>query len=373
MVYLLLATFLFAAFSRRPLFGYAFAIAIVLTLAIHASGKLPVSDWAWYIRHFTYIYENGIVSYFSFADYTYDMLGPMLGVKPRLTEPVTYLIAYFAQSILRVPTSSLGVVFVSIFYFNIIIATAIYLNGRKLPAGALVFVFAVCLLVAPNYVLVNHLVRQELALSFLVISASLILTGRLRLAATLIAIAVLTHNSSIIFGSILIAGYAAFKLKVPPVLMLAGAFVYAVAVRIILLNSGMIDTAKNDGAVGVETMLLDAGILIIYLILTFVPRRTHIRNVISDDRYVLYVTVLLAGSILACFDVPLLALRFYFYTDLVIVIIAWRMGLFLIGRARFGIYVSALASIFGFIYTMLSIYRSPLPYDQDFLRILFGF
>lgn len=370
MAYLVILSLVLASFFRSRFVTFIFGLSLVLTLSIHGSSKLPFSDWAWYYTHFNYLFQNGLKEYFLLSTYPGELLGPFLGVKPKLLEPVTYLLAYGFQSIIGSDLAMLAGMFHLFFYATILFAVWLYFKDRQYSPQTLTLVLAASVLIVFNYTLVIHLLRTELSLGFLIIATVAMVSQRKHLSWAFFALAFFTHNSSIIFALVVIYCYAATSGGSLSLFLKISAVGIPIAVRL-FLTIGWISAGKDDGGIGIQTILLDGFIFLAYVVAMLVSKTKDDDSRI--DSFLLFCTMIFLSTVLISIDYPLLALRLYFYSDGLKFFFVIRTYQLLYANGRASPLFTFPTVAFGFIYVILSIDRSPLPYGADFLQVLFLF
>lgn len=299
---------LFQSVGNRPKITFwSVMAATIILFGIMNANKEMAGDWTWYTAHYK------AMEYLGFSDY----LGKRIGaVTTRVTEPVYYLLAYLTGKLSGYDVDALAAS-VTIFVFGVM-AWGIWLvaeweyRGRNRVLQPLVV--AGVAIFAINFSLSTHLVRQELAASFVVLGFAFLLQDKLRVAIGWAIVAFLTHQSAAFLIVTLYAPLYLSRRFAPDIptrtvyylvlLLVGGLFGYAIT------TTDEFQNAKNDGAVADALLYVDG---VIFAALVGVHLLSKHRSSLSGciiGTYVLFYAVylLVAESALA-------ALRVYFYMD----------------------------------------------------------
>ena len=135
---------------------------------------------------------------------------------------------------------------------------------------------------------------------------------------------------------------------------------------------GRLSTRDDDGAIGLITYAADFIFIAIYGLVVLYSNR-FLGNFSQNDKYLLFCFASLWSVILIFIDIPLMFLRLYFFTDIVIAFFAWQLSY----RIDNYPWISMLFALFslpiGLMYILLTIQRTPWFFERSFLETLLGF
>lgn len=353
---------------RQSRFTYILAAIFVFLFAAHNYFRIPYSDWAWYGRHFVFIYENGLQPYLALSDRPHSALQTLRSVRPAATEPVIYIYMYLIGNIAGSNVALFGAITAAIFYALVSTASIVVSRALKLSNVATITVLIFAVTIVPNYALVLHLLRQEIAAALIMMSIAAYISGRSRWAITLSALAIMTHNSAVIpIAAFATAGvllrYTGSALVHIPFYMTAG-----LAFILVATNTGRVDLIKDDGAVGLLTYALDGTILAAYasclLKLQFEGGRVSAAHLFTMYATIFYIILLVFAS-----QIDLLFLRLYFYSDIFVLFVFAMTILMLDSRRLITAYAPYAVLALGVTYILLILARSPLPFGMPLHQV----
>jgi hypothetical protein len=346
---------------RQSRLIYLVALILIAIFAVHNAFRVPFSDWAWYARHYVFILENGVQPYLSLADRPHSELQTLMGVRPAATEPVMYVYMYAVGKIVGSNIALFGAITATIFYTSLSAASLIISKSLRLSNTATATVLVFTLTLAPNYALVLHLVRQELASAFIMIAIALHFSGRSWWAVALSVLAVLTHNSAAIPVAAFASASVLVRYTKSPFVHIPAYAAAGLALIYLMSSSGRVDLIKDDGDIGILTYALDVSILAAYAACLTVTRLAGGRMMMID--YVIAYGAAFYGVLLALVSpIDLLFLRLYFYSDVIAFAMFARTVSLLDIRRLVPAYAPIGVLALGTTYILLSLARSPLPF-----------
>ncbi|HIE0525904.1 TPA: EpsG family protein [Stenotrophomonas maltophilia] len=362
---LFLLIFSVAASTIKP--GRAPAIACAAFFAFLFgwinSNKIPDGDWSWYLYHFQLLQDIPIYDYFGQVH---------MGVSARLTEPVYHVLAWILSITTSAQPEVLAVVVTAIIYGSVayfVTGTAAALTATRL-SGVYVALAIICAsTIGITFTLTTHLVRQELAIAFLLGSLCLEVKMRRRPALALAMLAVLTHNSAIIpaFVLIFIVQVKLIRNSVIRKSLIGAASLALLGFGYYFSTSDEIYRFgdKNDGAIGLLTYVLDAAIVI---------GASSLLNTRSVGKLVksffIPFVAMYSLTVIGASQQPLALLRMYFYFELIRVVGVTLICLWLAANRAF--IVLSILAIVGFYYVSLRMDNSPFYFGGEFVDYFFA-
>lgn len=369
MPFFVLISFLTVSINKRP-FIYIFAIAVGIIFSAHNYFRVPSSDWAWYVRHYGYIMDNGIQPYLALANRPHADLHTLLGVRPAITEPIFYIYMYVAGLLIGPNVAVFGFVTSFIFYITISISTIILARKFNLTNLSTIVVLVFALTLTTNYTIVLHLIRQELVAAFIILAVSLFINRNFLAAAIFCLVSIMTHNSAAIPIAVIVFVAALLRQTRSPLIHSAVYLVASAGFVSVMTSTGRVDFVKNDGGIGLLTYLLDLSVFVIYATCIFLNKKRN-EKLHYIDGVTVYATCFFGLILLASSSVSLLFLRLYFYTDIFVLFAFVRSVCIINTRRSMPFYMPYVLLFFGFVYILLSIDRSPLLYSMPIERVLF--
>lgn len=268
--------------------------------------KIPINDWAWYSAHYRWLETMPLGDYLG-SQYN--------GMRIRWAEPVYHTISALVSRLSGGSVPVLAVVVTSIIYCSVAAGVAILVRGRLRSALEAMLVTWVPLCIGVTFTLSAQLVRQEISASLVFLGFALLWANRRNVAIFVIALGVLTHNSSV-FPVLCISAAAwlvlktkgSIKLKLPLIFFIG----LALGCLFLLSPTGeaYYITQKDDGRVSAVVYIMDATILI-----GLVSLRARLKDFGMLPLFVISSVFAYSGFLLAVAPVPLLLLRMYFYMD----------------------------------------------------------
>ncbi len=346
-----------------------FLLLIVFTavFCVMNASKVIEDDWVWYTQHYALM-----------QNYTFDQyLGARIGritIKPN--EPVYYAIANATYYFSGGSISALAAVITSIAYFTtgfamFRIGESVF-SDRGLPGNALLIMG--CCLFAVTFTLVTQLVRQEMAMCVSLLSYSLILRRQYITGLLVTVMAVATHQSVVIILFILYAPLVIIRMTesyrfVRPVIAIAF-FTIAAGVGYYVSHGSMADMGtKDDGAIAASLIGGDAVLALTLLGLTVWKGGRSEQGILIVLSYALFYLTLLP-----MINLPLAALRLYFYMDVIralaiMIIFSTAFSARMPNAIR--VFASAVLLIGALAYVNQRIERSPFDFGGSFKSYVF--
>lgn len=268
--------------------------------------KVPTNDWAWYTTHYRWLSDMPLSSYLG---------GVFGGIKIRWSEPVYHTLAAILSHLTNGNVAALAVMVTVIIYGSVVSGIYMMTRGHLASVYGAALVTWVPIAIGITFTLTTQLVRQEIAAAVAFLGFSLILVNRKVWGWSLVATAILTHNSALFpILCIIMASYVAFKTNLRTVsgARLAGVLGALLGVGFLFSPSGetYYISQQDDGRVALMVYFMDASIFVTLLLL---------RKRLGDFERLLKVLIIsvvcFTGFILAVAPAPLLLLRMYFYMD----------------------------------------------------------
>lgn len=323
------------------------------------SNKDLSGDWYRYVANYIYLEDLSLADYFGVE---------VFDVVARSSEPVYHFIASVLSKASGANVTLLAVVVTSIIYFSIVFGV-VYLNRFYRYANWKVFLVAVSVgLLGITFTLTTHLVRQEMAIAFLVLALSFLLCNKIALCLIFGLLAAFTHSSSIVLLFNLIAVWFGLRL--------VGGLKYFALIALILSNVvfsiffigggvGQQFDGRDDGAVSYLVFLFDISILLsVFFVFCFDKERRSLYKFYFVSLFSYMVFLLL------CFAEPLAFLRMYFYIELFRVFGVAFIVYYLCSFSFGALPVFSLV-VLGCFYVHFRVLNSPFDYGGDFFDYLF--
>lgn len=338
----------------------------IVMFSMMDANKGMAGDWIWYTEHYRRLEHMSLTHY----------MGARIGaITIKWNEPTYYVIAKIVAVLSGGSIAALAVVLTVLNYT--MVGWAVYRVGKDMfrHSARLTSALALmgCVLLAMNFTLTTHLIRQELAASFGILGFSFLRTRQYVPAAVLALLAVTTHQS---------AALLLLVLYTPPFITLnlqrsalARRFAILGAVLVAALLGYYVSHSeisavgqKNDGSVSVIIFALDAIIFSGLVLVTFFmkPRGPQARE--------LLLSFLLFGAAMAfMMTIPLAALRMYFYIDFVRAMAVLVIAVCLLKHVPRGVdnIVAGVPVLFlGLLYVQFRLDRSPFDFGGDLIHYL---
>lgn len=351
--------FMVIASGRIPRsFNIYIILFTALLLSVSNSTKIPYNDWVWYTHHFNYIYNNGFFAYFELSHLPYGFLGPLRGVRPSSTEPIVYVTAWIVGAVFGNNIAVYGFFFSFIFYLFFGFSSLYLARIFNLKGYSVTILVVFTLLVAPNFSIVIHLVRQEMGSAFAMAAIAAHLSRRNLLAILLSVIAVLSHNSLIFPLSIYAFGYYLPHFARGLFYKFVLLFIFVIFIRFIATASGRVDLDGDDGGVSTFTILMDLSVFFIFFVSKMRGKWSQL------DLSIFWSVVTFYMLIVSFYGISILSLRLYFFVD-IFTVLAFASALSSIKLDRYGAPLALVVLTLGWIYTGLSLMRSPFSFGWD--------
>lgn len=405
--------------------GILTIIVLTVLFSVANASKIIASDWIWYTDHYRALQYTPFPTYF---DINID------GVVASPTEPVFYVIMKVVSVLSGANVPALAWAVTVLIYCPVGIAALIAARQFTRRASATITAVAGAMICGLTFTLSTQLVRQEIAAAFIALGIVLVSTRRTWLGVFFLLMAVGVHNSAAIpdlaFGlAVLLRSPSNDRARVWQVLSILAAFAFLGAALATYAGATGIE-GKNDGAVSLTTVLLDAGLILLYFLTSarlngsysrgeftggdiqavnllrgnrshtyscqfapvlpvgqaameeresatvtghadYVVNRAAVEN---SSRLIGTVSLLLpglVGLILGVSSLPLLFLRLYFYLEMgraliLCIVVAW-----LLNRSSYRLLLAGVIIPLAFIYLGLRIQNSPFQYGVRPLELLF--
>ncbi|PZA14477.1 EpsG family protein [Parazoarcus communis] len=301
-----LVVFVFFGSKRTSALGAVLMLCLFLGWM---NGEKSISgDWGWYTIH------HKLLSYMSIWDY----LGSQFGnIKIKTSEPVFHFISYALANITGGDPVVLAWVVTFLIYGLCGLALAVLLDSVADNSIEIVAAVLAALAVGITFTLTTQLVRQEIATAFIVLGFVTWTCDRRNLGFFLIALGVLTHNSSIIpVGVVAVAIYFArmpeevrakrLVLVLPVFILLGFAFVRLAG------GGGYYTIGKSDGAIAWYVHVFD---LVVFMAFAFLYRRITTPEVRFFCVALLISWLMYVSFLVGTYSEPLPFLRMYFYME----------------------------------------------------------
>lgn len=345
---------------------YLFIVSSFVFGIVNASKALE-NDWQWFARHYTYIYENGLQSYFLLSQYGQGSLASVYGIAPKVTEPFSYFIASLAGIVSGGDVAFLAVVLTVLFYASVtfaVVKTASALRGSfaGVSHGLILGLF-----IGATATLVLHLIRQELALALLLAAWPFVLSKRYKWALVFLIASILSHNSIIVLIVPVLLGHWIVRSGEIRKAFFVFSVLLIIGLMTFVLQSSRVDNVKNDGSVSLLLLGLDFLILAAAIYARkFLP--TNSRSIVDG---IFASTILYLIAMVMASQVDLLFLRMYFYVDFFRILL---LSIIAVGFSNVKLLkVSNLGLIWvvSLIFVFLRFSRSPFHFQMDPLALIF--
>ncbi|ENJ2787445.1 EpsG family protein [Vibrio parahaemolyticus] len=315
--------------------------------------KIPESDMMIYIEALNEIVKSSFYDVFNFSF-----------VSLRSSEFVFNIYLYILSNI---DLTGFLFSFLSVFiiYFNL--GLTVFNLSYKKDIDFLVIVFSLFLCFV-TFSLSGHLVRQYLAVSFILLGVSYIAVNKNR-AYILSLASMFIHNSLIpfvLFYPLIYAGTVKYGWKLMTFLSLSFSFVASSFVFLIkpYMEIGFV---KDDGSIPIVLIVFDASVF--FLFSFFVMNKKECFYVNALKIFPLF--IMTASVLIITKDVPLLFLRFYFLVDFLRPVALALLFFSIIPKSGFRYSSLIFINIMSFSIFILRLDSSPWDYGFDGMSLLF--
>jgi hypothetical protein len=343
-----------------------FAITFVSFVASYNATRLVDADWYWYATHYIKMTEVSLLDYLQEGE-----------LSVRSTEPLYYAMAYTLSLLSDGNVLILVIAVTALIYltYNYALERLMKLNGLHQWAAAICIVFA--LLVGITFSQTLHLVRQYIAGSLLFFFFVLVLERRYKAAVILFVLGMLTHNSFIVPGLLMVI--CAYLWSLP--------FVRKrfISILIILVCTGYLiglqiaDLVLEDDRQAVTAFLDNGDVTWIVLLQDIFLFFISVAGVVFLGKLPGYNTrasaisvlflALFGGMLIGGREMTLFFLRFYFYVEWFRVISVITIVWYLVYRTKATNLVILLIPLW-FLGFSMRVSHSPWDYGGDFFEHL---
>lgn len=350
---------------NQKIYALACCAIVILVFASMNYNKVADGDWAWYTAHYLFMRDMSLTEY----------MGSQFGaITIKWNEPVYYSLAY---ALSKVTDGDVGALSISITLLEYtLVAMALYKTASTMEKNGYGSVNAMLLssvvLVGVTFTLTTQLVRQELAVSLVALGFAFLIERRFFLSIVLASIAVACHQSAVFAVIILYMPLAVLLASQAGTLhrrLLIGASVMTAALLgYYVANSSIANLgSQDDGSVSTAVVVLDVLIFAGLAASTFVTTRTPVFAQALLISYLSFTAAMVAMS-----NIPLAALRLYFYLDIVRAFALLTMSMLLLNRFARGpqLTFSLALIVLAFWYNQIRIDRSPFDYGGTFASYL---
>jgi hypothetical protein len=299
-----LAAALLTALCLRSI-NSAAAIVIASVFALFGwmnSHKGISGDWYWYTQHFSLLEHIPFLSYYGHR------IGPYT---IKYTEPVYYFISFVVSRISDGSIPVLAWVVTALIYLQHGVSMTLLFKRSAQTTAQMSAALFVALLVGISFTLTIHLVRQEIALAFMVFGVAILFNGYKKSAFIVMAIGLASHNSLLVpFACVVgVAWWCIKDEKMLPWRVLASFLVF-VGLGLAFLQFSYDNQGHDDGSVSIVTFAFD---IVVFTTFQFVRRKLpEIRRFTATLTAVWLVYL---GFIIGVASEPLPLLRMYFYVE----------------------------------------------------------
>lgn len=332
---------------------------ITFVLVVLNSTKEVAGDWRWYIQLYG---DLGSLQ-------ATELLGTRYGsglISLKATEPIYYLLTAVVHAASGGSTLALSIVVTGVVYGSASASLAVLATYTGISRTSAAMAVLPALLVGLTFSLVTQLVRQELALSFCLIASCLFLAGRLRLAAIASMIAVLTHNSSLIF---LAAGIGAIvvvrtKKRVSVLVCVAATmFLCGLIYRYRYASASYLE--QDNGSISIAVLVLD----LLLIGIAFVTSAKSCGPIRDPSVMIAATYAGMVAFLIPIMGLPVPFLRMYLYVEALRLMAVFLLTARLVSSRRLPAipYVAAGAMV----YFMARLATSPWSYDYSILYASF--
>ncbi|MGF7155083.1 EpsG family protein [Novosphingobium gossypii] len=341
-------------------------LVFIVMFSMMDMNKGMMGDWVWYTEHYRRLEHMSLSSY----------IGARMGwITIKWNEPTYYAIAKAVAVLSGGSIAALAAVLTALNYSMIGWATYrvgkdIFRSAGRLPSA---LILMACVLLAMNFTLTTHLIRQELAASFGILGYSFLRSRQYVAAGVLALLAVTTHQSAALLLLVLYTPpFITLNLKRYPLarrFAILGALMVAALLGYYVSHSEIVAIGqKNDGSVSIVIFLLDAVIFGGLVLVT-----TFLRPAGPQARELVLSFLLFAAAMAFMMTIPLAALRMYFYIDFVrslaLVVIAVCLLRYL-PRSMDNIVAGIPMLFLGLCYVQFRLDRSPFDFGGDLIHYM---
>ncbi|MHB9954120.1 hypothetical protein [Vibrio campbellii] len=314
--------------------------------------KIPESDMLIYIEALNEIFKISFYDVFNFSF-----------VSLRSSEFVFNIYLYILSNI-DLTGFLFSLLSVFIIYFNLGLTVFNLSYKKDIDFLVIVFSFFLCFV---TFSLSGHLVRQYLAVSFILLGVSYIAVNKNR-ACLFSSLSMFIHNSLIpfvLFYPLIYAGTVRYGWKIVTFLSLLFSFVASSFVFLIkpYMEIGFV---KDDGAIPIVLIIFDASVFFLFSFFVMKKECFYVNAVKIFPLFIMTASVLIITK-----DVPLLFLRFYFLVDFLRPVALVLLFFSIMPKSVFRYSSLMFIIIISFSIFILRLDSSPWDYGFDGMSLLF--
>lgn len=314
--------------------------------------KLPSSDALVYIEAIKEIKKVGFFEVFNFQF-----------VSLRSTEFIFNIYIYLVSLL---DDSGWLFSFLSIFiiYFNLSLSLVNIIGSKYKERILIIFVL---ILLFVTFSLSGHLVRQYIAISFLLLGVSYLNASKLR-SFTFLMMSIFIHNSLlpfVLFYPIVLWALSKFGWKLVTIISVFVSFIASNFVYFLrpYMEIGFV---KDDGTIPIVLLTFDFLAFVVLIVLK--SRKKHF---VREIGYLYPLFLLVFSVLILTRDVPLLFLRFYFMIDFLRPVV-FSILFFSIAPSRYlRLSTTILLSVLSLSVFMIRLDASPWDYGGSSFNLLF--
>jgi hypothetical protein len=325
------------------------------------SNKELVSDYAWYYAHY---------KYWTTGDFTYLFENTLDGVVARYTEPLYHILSFLLAKIFG------GKLAYDIFFTCLIYSLPLYalfiikcvFNITDRLFYCLIFIL---MLVCINPVMVLHLIRQNIAGGFLLLSIAFHLNNKLKMTFLFSILSIATHSSMVIpvffiHGFLCNSNYISLRYLLPFWTVLV--FILGSILPSYITSNDIYDVLrKSDGTISNVVFLYDITLFLFAFFLSFFSKNKQVNKL-------LHICIIYYTFTISTYKSDLLILRFYHLYDY-IRILNYVMIFLVLKNVRTKLNLSFVFGFsfcaFGFFYSYLRFSLSDFDFGGGFFHYLF--
>jgi hypothetical protein len=355
----LLVTSLFLMYAMPSIGRFLPSLVFVVVFSVMNLHKSFEGDFVWYFEHYLAMGQGHFFTLFS---------EPYAGVQAKYSEPVYYFLSY---AIAMLSDSSLNIYILSItilIYGISLLSTLRLCSFLKLTdystAAALIVTVTLCI----TFTLTTHLIRQNLAGSFLFLSFTYLVVHNYKYFLIMIVLSIGTHNSALIPALLFLSAfslnrYESKSLKIVVQIFFAILLAYLLP-YIISPESDNLYT-QSDGDISLLVIVYDVVILAVatYLFLFKYESTNKQFNFMMLGVLSFFIFVMLLSYS------PLLQLRYYLFFDYFRVV-SFLVVIYFYEKKIPSITFVFFALFIGIFYTNLRIEKSTFNYKGSLMEYL---
>lgn len=340
---------------------------IIFLFAIINSSKFFDNDIVWYYEHYLWLLGNPLNEYF----------GTLIsGVYAKQTEPLIYIIFKFIGFFIGSNKELFSIIFTLIPYFIILISSNKILKIQRVETNFFASGLILILCLGLNFTLSLHLLRQFLAEAIFLLAIPFLFQKKYSIFFLVLFISFLTHNSIlyILFLTMIAYFFSVIDFKGKSILFpLTLIIFYLISLNIssymLAYNNDLM--YKNDGSVSYFVYAFDS--ILFFVVLSFYYLYKNKLDSLSDlfIKLTLYLYMINSVVLLGFSNIPLVYLRFGFYSEVVKVLLLCGFIKFLSFKFKYNPVILILSIFLGFSYVYLRMDSSDFNFSIDLKDIIF--